>query len=313
MKHFLFLLSALAIFGCQKAPPPDAHIGYIEADWIYISAPEPGRITARPVAEGQSLEPGDVVFTLDDERQKIAISQAETRIQKARAQYENLQTGARPTELKALQAKLDETLVNLKQAKLDYDRISKLVKDGVVPKTQGEIVSTKYAAAKARVKAAREAIRIAKLDGRTALKNAANAEIELAQEAKHLAEENLQRRTVLARTSGRIEDVFRHEGEFVTTGTPILSLLPQDGLKARFYVTQAELANLSIGQKVELKADGRAEPVSAEISYIAKEAEYTPPVIYSVGVRSKLLFLVEANLDANTPLRPGLPVDVTLP
>jgi HlyD family secretion protein len=54
--------------------------------------------------------------------------------------------------------------------------------------------------------------------------------------------------------------------------------------------------------------------VPAQVSYVASEAEFTPPVIYSNETRAKLVFLVEARPSAdNSPrLRPGQPVSVTL-
>ena len=55
--------------------------------------------------------------------------------------------------------------------------------------------------------------------------------------------------------------------------------------------------------------------MTATVSYVANEPEYTPPVIYSNETRAKLVFLVEARPAAESAarLRPGQPVAVTLP
>ena len=88
-------------------------------------------------------------------------------------------------------------------------------------------------------------------------------------------------------------------------------------MKARFFAPQSELEQFAIGKTVFLYADGLDEPVEATISFIAKEAEFTPPVIYSASSREKLVFLVEARLQnadgGNANLRPGLPVEIALP
>ena len=68
------------------------------------------------------------------------------------------------------------------------------------------------------------------------------------------------------------------------------------------------------GVAVEVRVDGRATPLSATVSFVSTEAEFTPPVIYSRENRTKLVFMVEAKFspeDART-LRPGQPVDVKL-
>jgi HlyD family secretion protein len=107
-----------------------------------------------------------------------------------------------------------------------------------------------------------------------------------------------------------VEEEFLDVGEYATAGAPVLAILPRDGLKVRFFVPQAELPGLALGHQVSVWADGLEQPVSAPISYIAPDAEFTPPVIYSKEARAKLVFLVEAELPAGTGLPPGLPVEV---
>jgi HlyD family secretion protein len=65
-----------------------------------------------------------------------------------------------------------------------------------------------------------------------------------------------------------------------------------------------------LGQKVSIHCDGCAKDIAATVSFIAAQEEFTPPVIFSVGVREKLVFKVEARLPGGLPLHPGQPVDV---
>ena len=70
---------------------------------------------------------------------------------------------------------------------------------------------------------------------------------------------------------------------------------------------------MRIGAPVVVRCDGCAAPLAARITFIAPQAEYTPPVIYSRENRAKLVFLVEARPDTPQPsLHPGLPVEVAL-
>ncbi len=95
---------------------------------------------------------------------------------------------------------------------------------------------------------------------------------------------------------------------------PVVRLLPPGNIKLRFFVPQDELGRLRLGQALEAACDGCGAPIPARISYIATQAEYTPPVIYSREVRGKLVFMVEARPQADqaTRLHPGQPVDVRL-
>jgi len=102
-------------------------------------------------------------------------------------------------------------------------------------------------------------------------------------------------------------------GEWVAAGSPVVSLLPPGNVKIRFYVPEPALATLRRGAAVSVRCDGCSAPIAARVAFIAPQAEYTPPVIYSRENRSKLVFLVEARPDVpNAALHPGLPVEVSL-
>jgi HlyD family secretion protein len=111
-----------------------------------------------------------------------------------------------------------------------------------------------------------------------------------------------------------VQDTFFVAGEWVAAGRPVVSLLPPGNVKVRFYVPQTLLGAISIGRSVEVRCDGCPAPVAGEVSFVASQAEYTPPVLYGRESRSKLVFLVEARIGTVEPLRlhPGQPVDVSL-
>jgi HlyD family secretion protein len=130
------------------------------------------------------------------------------------------------------------------------------------------------------------------------------------------AEWTLAQRTVTSRIEGRVEAVYHRKGEFVSAGSPILSVLPEDGVKVRFFVPQSLVGSLQTGGFVSVSVGAISGEESAEmratISFVATEAEFTPPVIYSVDSREKLVFMVEARLPIGSALRPGIPVDIRL-
>ena len=305
---FALSVALVAIAACSSPEEP-LHVGYIEADWAYIAAPGSGWITEIMVSEGDDIAPGDLLFVLDDEKERAAVNEAEARVQQSIAQSENTQTGARAPEIGQLQAGMADAEAQLSHAARERDRILPLVERGLEPQSRGDQVVAAFERAEAGVAAAREAIASAQQAARPAEQSASLAAVTAAEAARANAEIRLTDREVQSRLSGRVEDLLFVSGEYVSAGQPVVSILPADALKVRFYVTQEELAALSIGEKVTVLPDG-ASAVSAEISYISTEAEFTPPVIYSAQIRDKLVFLVEADLPAGSSLRPGLPVDV---
>jgi len=124
----------------------------------------------------------------------------------------------------------------------------------------------------------------------------------------------LEQKSVMAPVAARVQDTFFVEGEWVPAGRPVASLLPPGNVKVRFYVPETILGGLQSGKEIEMRCDGCPAPVTAKVTFISSQAEYTPPVLYSRESRGKLLFLVEARPAPadGARLRPGQPVDVRL-
>jgi len=127
------------------------------------------------------------------------------------------------------------------------------------------------------------------------------------------AEWRLDQMSQAAPQTGVVVDTLYRPGEWVAAGAPVVSLLPPDNVKVRFFVPEPRLGAIEVGDEVRVSCDACPPELTAVISYISPDAEYTPPVIYSREMRAKLVYLVEARPRRPTALHPGQPVDVTLP
>lgn len=114
--------------------------------------------------------------------------------------------------------------------------------------------------------------------------------------------------------TGLVYDTYYRQGEWVAAGTPVLSLLPPEYMKVRFFVPESDLGKMQTGTPVDVLMDGLPSALPAKISFVSPQAEYTLPIIYSRENRSKLVFLVEASLEPEyaRQLHPGAPVEVRL-
>ena len=81
-------------------------------------------------------------------------------------------------------------------------------------------------------------------------------------------------------------------------------------MKIRFYVPETELPKLAIGDEVRVTCDNCAADLNARIYFISTMAEYTPPVIYSLDERNKLVYLIQARPSRPDSLRVGQPISV---
>ena len=140
----------------------------------------------------------------------------------------------------------------------------------------------------------------------------AEAALRTAQARLNSSQTRLARRKVAAPVTGTVQQVYFRPGELVPAGRPVVSLLPPGNIKLRFFVPEATLAKIALGDAVLVTCDG-CKPITAKVTFLARTAEYTPPVIYSLDERTKLVFMVEARTDTPEGLRVGQPVTVALP
>src|SRR5206468_2944121 len=103
------------------------------------------------------------------------------------------------------------------------------------------------------------------------------------------------------RCAGTIQQIYFRDGEMVPAQRPVLSIMPPGNMKLRFFVPETELPKLAIGDEVKVTCDNCAADLTAKIYFIATTAEYTPPVIYSLDERNKLVYLIQAR-----PSRPDV-------
>ncbi|MER2605791.1 MAG: HlyD family efflux transporter periplasmic adaptor subunit, partial [Siculibacillus sp.] len=125
----------------------------------------------------------------------------------------------------------------------------------------------------------------------------------------------LSERTLRAAVSGRVADVIRRPGEVAGPQAAVASFLPDGAIKLKLWVGEPAFSRVALGATVEVRCDGCGPGLTARVTYVAPEPEFTPPVIYSVEARRKLVHLIEARPEGGnaTRLQPGQIVDVVLP
>jgi HlyD family secretion protein len=304
------LAALIAVTGCDRQDQYGWQ-GYVEAEYTYVAPLETGRITALNVERGDQVQADTPLFGLEADSQRAARDQAEAELHQAQSDLADLLKGDRPEDLAVIQAQLNEAQASLALSVPRLQRREKMVKGSIVG--EEELDEAKMQILKDRGNIAEYEARVAqaKLPGRD--DKIASAEKLVAARQAQLAdaEWQLSRRQEKAPAAARVEDVFFRAGETAESGQAVVSLLTPDKLKLRFFVAEPELSSVSVGQKVGVSCDGCKPNLTATINFIARAAEFTPPVIYSLTRREKLVFLVEARPDdLSQPWHPGLPVNI---
>ncbi len=311
----LFLLLAACatlLAGCGAAPSHPVQ-GYVEGEYVYVSSPEAGTLTALSVQRGASVHAGDPLFALQNIPQKAARDQAAEQLAESRASLEDLKKGRRPPEIASLQAQLDQAQSALELAAVELARQEKLA---TVPggSAQQDLDRARSARDQARQRVAQLGadLKTAELGSREDQIAAAEAGVRGMQAGLVRTEFDLSQTAQLAPASGLVFDTLYRQGEWIPAGRPVVALLPPENIKVRAFVEEKKVGALHPGDSVSVSIDGVPQPVPGKISFISPQAEYTPPVIYSEESRAKLVFMIEAVFDKTNAasLHPGQPVDV---
>ncbi len=267
----MFIILCLLLAACGDKQD-DAWLGYAEGDNAFIAAPQAGWLARVTVRRGDAVKTGDLLFTLDDTAQAATRDSAIASIA--------LAEGARA-----------QAAANLALTKTELARQARLLAAKAGTAQGYDIAKANFATATAQVTQYDAQI----AQARASLTNAAY---------------QLSERDVVSRTTGRVEDVFFRTGEYAPAMTPVVSILPPENIYVRFFVPESQFAHLRLGQRVAISCDGCKPGLTATITFIAQQQEFTPPVIFSIGSREKLVFKVEAREPGGLRLNPGQPVDV---
>jgi HlyD family secretion protein len=315
MRSFVALLGILAgVAGCADSNRGTLQ-GYAEGEFVHVASPYSGRLDRLAVSRGGQVAQGATLFVLEHGAEQAAVDAAAARIRTAQARLENLGEGRRAAELDVIRAQIESTATALQLSRLQLDQTERLRRSGFIAQAKLDEAKAAVDRDTARVAEARAAMQVGLQSlGRKPEIQAARAEIEAAQAELAQARVRLDQKTGIAPAAALVYDTYYREGELVGAGSPVVSLLPPQNVKVRFFVPETTVGALRAALPVTITCDGCGAPIAAAITFISPQAEYTPPVIYSRDSKAKLVFLVEATpAPADAPrLRAGQPVTVAV-
>lgn len=306
----LALAMWLGLAGCARERETRWQ-GYLEGEFVHVAAPLSGRLERLAVRRGDRVEAGAELFALEREAELAAARQAEEQLRAAEARLADLRKGLRPSEIAALEARVEQARAAAELARLEYERVGELHRTKVVSENDYDRARIAREQAARTLEELTAQLATARLGGRSDAIAAAEAEVSAARAAKERAEWSVEQKVQRAPAAALVHDTLYQEGEFVAGGAPVVSLLPPENLKVRFFVAEAERSRLQAGEAVQVTVSGRGA-VPATVRYLSPQPEYTPPVLYNRENRAKLVFMIEAEFDrgAAVELHPGQPVDV---
>lgn len=311
----LAMLLLCCAAGCSRAKPSSPVVqGYVEGEFVYVSAPLSGKLKLLAVKRGAEVNAGDLLFELENVTEKAVRDETEKRLAQIRSQVADAKKGKRPTEIEATEAELNQARTALQLSEKELLRQETLLTSGVVSAQEADQIRSRRDQDRQRVAQLEAELHTAKLGARSDQIAAAEASMQAMQAALGRSEWDLSQKAQKAPVTGLVVDTLFIPGEWVAAGRPAVVLLPPQNIKVRTFVPQPILSSIHPGDTLQVTVDGATKAFSGQISYISPRAEYTPPVIYSQESRDKLVYMIELSFDpaAAQELHPGQPVTVRL-
>jgi HlyD family secretion protein len=248
--------------------------GRLEAKQVDIATKYPGRIKEVLADEGDTVEAGQVVATIDTEPLEAQLRQAQAEI-----------TGAQDNRRIALAD------VKIKQAEFNfaaqqYRRSKDLVPSGAVSAREAELDRAKLDAARAALAGAQsQAIR-------------AESAIEAATAQAEKLQAQIADNTLRAPIRARVRTRMAEPGEVLGPGGKVLLVDDLSDVYMYVFLPAGTAGKVPLGSEGRIVLDALPDyPIRAQVSYVSATAQFTPKTVETAEERHNLTFRVKLQID----------------
>jgi HlyD family secretion protein len=309
----LCVASWLSLAGCNRDAGPPPLLGTLEWDRIAVVAEVSEPITQMLVKEGEHVEAGQLLMTLDPRRTQAQLDAAKADEQRLTASLDELRHGARVETIDASRAALARTQATAANAQLARDRAAEVRKKGL--NSQADLDNANAALRQANADANAARANLDELLHGTRIEDIAQGEASLAQAHASAAQlaVTLERLEVHAPRAGRVDTLPFKLGDRPPQGAGVVSLLVGDAPYARVFVPEAQRVAIKQGSRFNVRVEGIDRAYTATALRIASEASFTPYFALTGDDASRLVYRAELGLDGAEAkeLPAGVPCQAT--
>jgi len=272
------------------------------------------RIARMPFQEGDRVHEGDLLASLDKNRLQHAVDQAAARVEAQREVVAKFNAGSRPEEVRQLQAEVEAATYTADNAERTSRRLADLAARNMIPQEQADNARATADAAKAKQRAAAEALRLARAGFRKEDIAAAEATLRADEAQLALAQRQLADADLYAPAEAVIQERLLEPGDMASPQRAVYSLALTSPLWVRTYVGETDLGRIHPGMRAEVHTDSYPDKrYDGWVGFISPTAEFTPKSVETREVRTALVYQVRVFVcNSENQLRLGMPAVVTI-
>jgi HlyD family secretion protein len=297
----LLLAVGLGAVSCQPRVNRDSVSGTIETDEVRVASRYGGRVEKILVQEGDALRAGQPLAELE-------AAELRAKREQAAAQLAELEAGPRKDEIEAGRHDWEALEAERDQARADAKRADELFAQKTIAPTEHDQALTRARTLEKNAAAARS--RYDLLLAGTRPERVAQARAQVAE-----LDAQLREMKIAAPADSVLEVLSVKVGDVLGANQEVATLLLTNHLWVRVYVPEPWLGRIQVGQPVKVRVDAEPERAFAgAVEQIAREAEFTPRNVQTVGERIKQVFGIKVRLEnPQGKLRAGMAADVSFP
>lgn len=290
MKKIGILLTAITIISCNKNNQKADAYGNFEATEIIVSSESNGKIEFLNVEEGAQLKKGSLVGLIDT-------LQIHYNREQLKASIETVQSKSA-----SVLSQINVLNEQLKTAKIEQNRIQNMFAENAATKRQIDEIDGK-------VKVIEKQISSVQTQNAPILNEIKAIKVQIEK-----LDDQIKKSKISNPVHGTVLTKYAEPSEITAFGKPLYKIANLSEMELRVYVTETQLAQIKIGQKVmvAIDAENNTKKYEGNIIWISAQAEFTPKVIQTKEERANLVYAVKVAVKNDGSLKIGMPAEVWL-
>jgi len=288
MKKIITFLILTSLISCNKNSDKADGYGNFEATEVTISAEANGKIDYLKLEEGDVLEPNSQVGLVDTTQLYFNKQQLIASKNTVYSKSSNVLS-----QIKVLQEQLKTTQIEKK-------RIQNMFAENAATKRQVDEIDGK-------VSVIQEQIKSVETQNAPIVNEVKSIDVQIEK-----INDQIQKSKIINPIKATVLSKYAEPNEVTAFGKPIYKIADISEMTLRVYISETQLSQIKVGQKVTVKIDTEKEMKSfpGTISWISSSAEFTPKVVQTKEERVNLVYAVKVKVKNDGTLKIGMPAEM---
>jgi HlyD family secretion protein len=285
---FITIIALLLLAACDNNEKIVDANGNFQSDATTVSAESMGKLVFFDVTEGETIEKDSIVGIIDTTQLNLKKEQLE-------ASFISIES-----QSKSVLSQINVLEEQLKVQKNNLRRIEKMYKEGSATQKQLDDI-------RGQVNITGQQIASIQAQNASVISQYKSLKVQVKQ-----IEDQIRKCTIKNPVAGTVLIRYAKQHEFVAPGKPLYQIQNMEQLKLKAYVTEPQLSEIKIGQRVTVEVDAQAgvKNYSGTISWISANAEFTPKIIQTKDERQNLVYAIKIDVKNDGSLKIGMPASV---